>query len=137
MKRYLMLFLLFATFSCDNDTQENSVPFTANEIIGSWQIVSESYSIGGPQIGVEVENGAIYNFSLDGTFTLKKGDDNSLVYSGSYTLLDELLRIDFLLEGKELYWELKTSLQEGRLTWFPVGPTICIEGCSTTLQKVQ
>lgn len=136
MKKYLILFLLLGLSSCDKDSKEDSIPLNASKIIGSWQIVSESYSIGGPQISVTVKNGGIYNFRLDGTFAFTYAKDASLNHSGTFKYEDEALTLNYVSDDEEAYRDLKVSFENDLVTWFPIGPTICIEGCSTTLQRI-
>ncbi len=135
IKRYFVLFLLLGFVSCDKDSQDG-VPLVSSDIVGSWQIVSESYSIGGPQISAEVKNGAIYSFSSDGTFVLYKSDLSSVIYSGTFDYKDEVITLNYVRDGEAAYWDLKTSFEDDFLTWYPIGPTICIEGCSTTLKRL-
>jgi len=134
MKRYFMLFLLLG-LSCEKDAHENSVPLNAVKIVGSWQIISESYSIGGPQIRVEVENGGIYNFVLDGTFTFKYEIDSAFNFSGTYKYEQEILTISYLREEEHEVRKLKALFDDNKVVLIPWDP-ICIEGCSTTLQKL-
>ena len=63
MKRYFVLFLFLGALSCDKDAEENSIPLNASKIVGSWQIVSEGYSIGGPLITKTIKDGGILDKS--------------------------------------------------------------------------
>lgn len=135
MKRYLLLFLLLGLSSCVKDPQENSVPLIASEIIGSWQIVSESYSIGGPQIIEKVKDGGIYSFRLDGSFTFNYGKNASLNFAGTFNFEEDILTIDYVLDGSKVTRKLKVLFDDNMVVLIPWDP-ICIEGCSTTLQRI-
>ena len=136
MKRYFLLFLFLGLSSCDKDSNENSIPLNASKIIGSWQVVSESYSIGGPQIIRAIKNGGIYNFKLDGTFSFDYAQDTSLNFSGTYDFEEEILTIRYLLDEGNVTRKLEVLFEENSVVWIPSDP-ICIEGCSTTLQKLE
>lgn len=135
MKRVIIIFLALSLWSCDEDSQQNDISLNVSRLVGSWQIVSESFSAGGPQITSEIENGGTYTFGIDGTFNYSDPADNSLNYSGTFNLEEDILRLDYLRDGEDMYWELKITTEQGLLTWFPIGPSICIEGCSRTLRK--
>ncbi len=137
MKKYFIpLVLLFFFLSCDKDVQENAVQLNASELVGSWQIVSESYSIGGPQIENAVESGGIYNFGLDSSFTFVYEKDTSRNFAGTFTFEEEILTLNYIRDNEDAYWELRTTFENDLVTFVPIGPTICIEGCSTTLRRI-
>ena len=136
MKKYLALLMFLGLSACDKESKEDGIPSDIDDIVGSWQIVSESYSIGGPQINIAVENGAIYDFRLDYTFIYKYAKDTSRNFSGTFDFEEDVLSLSYVRDGEDANWDLKTSFDDGLVTWFPIGPTICIEGCSTTLKRI-
>jgi len=136
MKRYFVLFLFLGALSCDKDAEENSIPLNASKIVGSWQIVSEGYSIGGPLITKTIKDGGIYNFNLDGSFTFNYSQDTSLNFGGTFNFEEDILTMDYMLEGSNVIRKLKTLLEGNTVVLIPWDP-ICIEGCSTTLQRIE
>lgn len=135
MKRYFILFLLLGFSSCDKESKENTITLNASKIIGSWQIVSESYSIGGPQIVKKVKDGGIYSFRLDHTFTFDYSQDTSLNFSGTFTFEEEILTIRYKLPESNVTRKLKALFEDNMVVLIPWDP-VCIEGCSTTLQRI-
>lgn len=133
MQRYFVLFLLLGSSSCDKESQDDSIPLNAGKITGSWQIVSESYSIGGPHIIETIKDGGIYNFNLDGTFNY--GQDTSPNFSGTFIFDEDILTIRYMQDGNNVTRKLKALFEENRVVLIPWDP-ICIEGCSTTLQRI-
>ena len=136
MKQYLILILIFSMTCCDSNSERDDIDPNLNKIIGSWQVVSESYSIGGPQIVTEVEDGSVYKFKGDGIFSYTNQKDSSKNYTGSFNLKEnDVLTINFEKEGEERYWDFKTTFRSDLLTWYPIAPKVCIEGCSTTFER--
>jgi len=136
MKRYLILFLFLGLASCDKEnSKEESIPLNVSKIIGSWQIISESYSIGGPQIIETVKDGGIYNFKLDGTFSFDYDKDTSLNFSGTFDFEEDILTIRYLREDGKMIRKLKALFEDNSVVLIPWDP-ICIEGCSITLQRI-
>ncbi|WP_273567394.1 lipocalin family protein [Maribacter halichondriae] len=102
MQKYFIPIVLLLFLSCDKDVQENAVPLNAGQLVGSWQIVSESYSIGGPQIENDVENGGIYTFGLDGTFTFVYEKDTSLNFAGTFTFEEVVLTLNYIRDNEDV-----------------------------------
>lgn len=136
MKRYFIPILLLLFLSCDKEFQEETFPLSASPIVGDWQVVAETYSIGGPPITVQIENGGAYGFLLDGTFRISEALEISKAYTGSYTFQEDLLTLSYTLEDEEIERELNAMFQENLLVLSPAGPILCIEGCSFTLRRL-
>lgn len=136
MKRGFIFFLFLTLVAC-NKASQDGVSINESEIIGRWQIVSETYSIGGPQIDVKIKNGSIYNFALNGTFDFNSTQEATLSYTGTYDFEDEILTLNYVYDDENLYRDLSTSFNGNEVTMYPIGPIICIEGCSFTLRRLE
>lgn len=130
-----MVFLLLTIFACTTDSQEEVTQLATSKIIGSWQVIAHSYSIGGPLITEAVANGGIYNYALNGTFTFKYALDNTFDFSGSYTFDGEVLTLDYSNTTGEVKRTLKALFEEDSVELIPINP-FCIEGCSETLKRL-
>ncbi len=101
MRSFIPFIFLFTLFSCDKESF-NEVPLTTNKLIGSWQVVSNSYSIGGPIITDNVANGDVYTFNIDNTFSYTNSSDSELNFDGTYLLQDDLLILNYVKNGEDV-----------------------------------
>lgn len=136
MGRYLILFVFFGLLSCDKNSQEDSVPLNVSKILGSW-LLSESYiSPGGDTTWQSVDDGDIYNFKIDGTFSqvnIYPGKDSR---SGSFTYENDTLKLVFNIGGEEKWQSFRVEMEEDIMTITPSGPTICFEACLFRYKKL-
>lgn len=135
MRHVSILLLILILFSCDKESLDKEIPLTVSEIVGNWQIVSNSYSIGGPIITEEIENGGIYTFNIDSSFAFTNSLNTSLNYSGTYTLEEDLLTLNYTKNEEDVTRLLNPDFNGNELKLSPGGEIICIEGCYFTLRK--
>lgn len=135
MKRYFLLLLLIWFSSCISENLEEVIPFNASKISGDWEVISETYSIGGPEIITPIDNGGIYSFRQNSIFTFQYEDDTSLNFSGTYNFKEDLLALSYFLDEIKIERNLKVIFEDNQVVFIPWEPT-CIEGCSTRLQKI-
>lgn len=126
MKKIATIFTFLILFSCSKEEVE--IPLTLQGIAGSWQLNGNKISIGGPLPDefTPIENGSIFVFNLDNTYTSLDGSNNTLINSGVYSLVESEL---FLTPDIEAPFSYRVTLYETEMILSPSGPTICIEGC--------
>lgn len=136
MKIMCFCFLIVFVGACNRVTVEQEVPLIASRIIGSWQVISNSLSIGGPINTSEVENGGVYTFDLDGSFSFKNAENITLNFAGRYELNEELLILSYSKNSEAIIWKLRPEFKEDTIDLHPGGDILCIEGCFFTVQKL-
>lgn len=124
--RWLVIFMVFGITSCDKEVAIET------DLVGSWQLVENYYSPGGPGEWHDVEDGFEYTFSDDGSFTT---DSNSCGI-GSYSFDGRVLTLEYscagFLTGRENDNNQITFglvFQVNHLILTPTSGPICIEGC--------
>lgn len=137
MRTFFIPILLLLFFSCDKKVQEETFPLNVSPIVGDWQVVAETYSVGGPPITVQIENGGVYTFLLDGTFRFSESLEISKAFTGDYTFEEGILTLSYTLDDEEIIRKLDTLFQENLVELWPAGPILCIEGCSFTLLRIE
>ena len=135
MKKAIFVFFLISALACDSETMGTDLQLEISKIAGSWQVITQSYSIGGPLIIETIEDGGIYEFVLDGTFTFKNAKNVNLDFLGKYTFEEEILTLDYILFDEPVTRTLKAQFAKDTLELVPINP-MCIEGCSFTLQRL-
>lgn len=100
--RYTLIFCLLFFVSCfDTEEDEVYIPEDIKDIVGSWQLQATKISPGGPvSEWTTVNNGPIYTFKSDYTFTLDKAlncNDNTLV--GTFELKAGKLFLETFCNG--------------------------------------
>ncbi len=136
MRKWFACFLILSLFSCDKESFKE-VPLTISKIVGSWQVVSNSYIIGGPIITDEVENGGVYTFKIDNTFSFTNEVESELDFTGTYLLEEDLLTLSYNRDGEDLEWLLVPSFNGREMRLSPGGEVRCVEGCYFTVRKLR
>jgi len=137
MKKYLILFALSGLISCEKEAKEDSIPLNVSKIIGSWQLVEAYISPGGAATWQPVEDGDIYNFGIDGTFSQVNTYEDAHNRSGNFTYENKMLKLTFITDGEEKWQSFSVEMVENSMNISPTGPTICIEGCIYRYQKIK
>lgn len=138
MKRYFILFLLLGLSSCDKDnSKEDNIPLNASKIVGSWQLVEAYISPGGDATWQTVEDGDIYNFNIDGTFSQTNTFENAYDRSGNFTYDKAMLELTFTIDEEEKWQTFNVDMDENTMSITPSGPTICIEACLYRYEKLK
>ncbi|MDD3771457.1 MAG: lipocalin family protein [Weeksellaceae bacterium] len=93
MKNLLLsLCVLFSLLACNDD--ENKAP--EKSITGTWKLAEVYGSDGGIGSWNEVENGFVYTFNSDMTFTSTRFSECTY---GVYSIIDQLLTLKFGCES--------------------------------------
>jgi len=137
MKRYFIFFLFLGLAACDEGSQETGVSLNASKIIGSWQLTEAYVSPGAGATWQSVENGDIYKFGIDGTFSQVNTYEDASNRSGSFTYENESLKLIFTIDGEEKWQSFSVVMVEDKMTISPTGPTICVEACLYRYQKIK
>ncbi len=136
MKPYFVLTAFFLVFSCQKDTEETIVPLTTSNILGSWQLKSSYVSPGGDTEWGEVEDGYIFKFNSDATFTQNKTIEGASDKSGTYILSDDIFQLTYSDGGKQASQHFSIEMSKTIMTLSPAGPSFCIEPCLYRYRKV-
>ncbi|MDB9874548.1 hypothetical protein OAC97_04760 [Flavobacteriaceae bacterium] len=136
---YLILIAIVSLTSCIED--ENQLRSEDDlKIQGQWQLI-EVYESNGGNINQwnSVENGYLYTFNTDGTFTSSRFTECS---TGNYSLTDTLLTIDYDcpnfntgIESPAGTFVESYSFENNELILVPTYMT-CDEGCGWKFSKV-
>ncbi|MBD8490112.1 lipocalin family protein [Echinicola sp. CAU 1574] len=137
MKTPYSFFLSIIMLLACHETQDPII-YDANPdgLIGTWQQVERSYSIGGPQISENISDGPLMTFEDNGLFTLTKFNECS---TGTYILDGDELTFTFdckdIEEGVNPFTFSVYFLDD----YLKVSPktTVCIEGCSAKFKKLK
>ncbi|PCI34200.1 MAG: hypothetical protein COB60_06615 [Flavobacteriaceae bacterium] len=139
MKNLILLFSIILSFnSCSQNEEEKN---SDNSIVGTWKLIEVYSSDGGsnPQWKL-VENGYIYTFKIDGTFTSNRFSECSI---GKFELNNSNLTLRFDCNG------FTTGIESPEGTFIEnfnkknneiiLKPTYlnCIEGCGNKFQKIK
>lgn len=137
----LILISIFAValMGCSND-DDNGIPHDGS-IVGTWKLV-ETYSNPGADPGEwnSVDDGYIYTFSADGTFTSTRFTECEY---GTYTIESDLLTLDFGCDGFTAGIEdpgatfVEHMTFEGNKLILKPAYLVCIEGCGYKFKKIK
>ncbi|RRQ48102.1 hypothetical protein DZC72_10245 [Maribacter algicola] len=133
MKYFLPFILFFAFVGCDNDS--NEINPTESKILGSWKMVRQQYSIGGPPFWEEVLDGEILEFQKNFVFKVVK--DNSESGIGIFDLRNDSLIRTFSNDTDSIKYISQIQLKGNKMLLIPVSPNRCIEGCSFEYLKME
>ena len=126
----LVLICLLITSCGDDDTSD---PLQSKEsLVGSWQLVEQYISPGGPTTWKTVENGYIVTFNSD--FTLQ---DFNQCKEGTYTIVDSLLTIDCTSSMSTSELDLVYSLEFESDNTVVLSNDLCIEPCIERFNRVE
>lgn len=133
--RTIFPFLLLLFISCNDskDKPEKEVPIRGSELLGKWQLEATKISPGGPVEWTSVNNGGIYVFEPDGTFTFNDPGDTEFNRSGTYSVEEDELSLSYLRKGENADAVYHMALAGGKLTLQFIG---CIEECSERYKPV-
>ncbi len=135
MKSYFSFFVIFLLLGCQ--VFDEKVPYEKKPegLLGKWQVVERTFSYGGPPQTQEVENGPIYYFRADSTFTTNGFDK---CYEGTFSVTGDELTLTSSCSTEEetntIIYQM--SFQKDFMMLSPIDP-ICIEGCSKKLKKLK
>lgn len=140
MKNLILLFAL-TIMSCTKKSNENK-PEINNSKLGNWRLI-ETY-IGNGDLSTTqwaaVENGYIYTFNDDGTFSSNRFAEEC--ESGTYEFSDALLTLNFDCEGfttgiesPEGTFIENYTLEDGFMYLIPTYMS-CAEGCSYKFERI-
>ncbi|MDN3668144.1 lipocalin family protein [Echinicola jeungdonensis] len=134
MKSNFIFLFIFLLMGCQVHDEKSPYEKNPEGLLGKWQIVERTFSIGGPPQTEEVENGAIFNFKAESTFTTSGFDQ---CYEGTFSVDGDELTLTSLCQVEEAENSIvyQMSFQEDFMELFPIDP-ICIEGCSKKLKKL-
>jgi len=121
--------LLFGAYfiSCASESTE---VITDEPLIGQWTHIERAFSIGGPLITEDVNDGVVYNIKSGGTFTLMSATSES----GTWRVADDVLSFDFDGEVGDRIVDFKYEIDGDILTLSPAF-VICVEGCFDRYKK--
>lgn len=153
MKLLSLVFFVFAFCSCveNNDALENEdIRSEADPLVGKWQLVETSYSIGGPLISKPVEDGPVIIFQKDGTYISdrkllkynKEGgyyetDQYEKCTKATYNINDNFIELNFECESGIVEYVEVFNLEDEFLIISPYSPTRCIEGCPSKYKRIK
>lgn len=92
--------------------------------------------MGGPLLSEDVKEGEVISFNKNLTFAITNLQSDSQVFGVFKFQNDTLIRI-FNADADNINYISKTVLKDNLLTLIPIGPQICIEGCSTKYKKME
>lgn len=131
MKPTFLLLFLLAFFGCDKDTV--AINPSVSEILGSWKMVRQQYSIGGPPIWENVEHGETLTFMDNLTFTIERNGQTT--NSGSFRIQSDSLIRTYANDAEKIPYISNIKLKENKITLNPLSPNRCIEGCAFEYSK--
>ncbi len=136
MKNIIYMLVSFTILlGCSKDNEENK-----DSIIGKWQLIEYCENIGDGTWGCTViENGLIYYFKENGTFT-QSNTSNSCIY-GTFTYDSTSIVLDYKEEEEcsliDEYYILDYTFVESRLKLtLSEENNTCDEGCYEIFKKV-
>ena len=135
MLRYLLFLFCLILLSCDKSATNEELNEDDKAILGSWQQVEYSYSIGGPQLTEEVKNGVILEFKENLNFWVSN-EETGEVIKGVFSFSNDTLVRIYNYDDDRIEYISKSILTKDLLQLVPIGPTICIEGCSETYKRL-
>jgi len=134
MNRFLILLTILLVTSCDKNIDVEQLPVDYRFILGKWQQVAYEYSIGGPLLMEEITNGPITHFKDNYKFSTVTFQTQTL-NSGSYNIQRDTLKMVYANDAEKIEYTFKMMRSNGKLKLIPLGPNICIEGCSSIYKK--
>ena len=125
----LLSILCFWLFDCDDD----GVNLRQESMLGQWQLVEQKISPGGPAKWVDVDDGAIFTFLENGSFTISEDPHCT---SGSYIASAETLTLNFNCPEYNIPFDF--FMVEISTTSFTISPrtVTCVEECLSKYKKI-
>ena len=137
MKNIFYILMLLVVFSA---CKEESLRFSKSEVdadnplVGKWQLVKSSYSIGtAEQHWQEVQDGYILNLKKDKRFETNKPNASS---GGTYEIEGDKLILTYAGNAEPAQYTDRYFVDGDTLSLSPLSPIICIEGCSSKLVRI-
>lgn len=131
----LSLLLLLTIFMVSCASEDKTLEFTEDNLIGTWKLV-ESYADPGDGSGTyqPVANGYTFSLNNDGTFTSERIPECEF---GTYRI--ESARLFFMYDCPEYTetFEDIAKFEGSRLVTSPLSPSACIEGCGSKFKKIK
>ncbi|WP_411032094.1 lipocalin family protein [Spongiimicrobium sp. 3-5] len=130
------LVCLMAFFVSCNDSEkslENDVNANASDLIGNWQLEATKISPGGIVDWTLVEDGGIYSFEANGTFSYTNSKNPEHNRLGTYTLDENELSFTYTRDGQQITGVYNRVFTDGKLILQFIG---CIEECSERYKRV-
>jgi hypothetical protein len=124
----LILAVILTSAACKKDAIDSN-----SALLGKWKLIQTSYSIGGPQITVDVPEKADHDYvQFD-----KSGKLSGTIFKEyeRFTIKDSISIIVYKKDDTQQNYS--AIITNGKLRLSPAGPIFCTEGCSQTFVKVE
>jgi len=139
MRNLIFMALLFmCLLSCESD---EDLSLESSNLIGEWVLTESFFSIGGPLIRTEVENGEELTFFENGTFSSDRFPECA---TGTFFVQENILFLDYLcesfeseIENEDGFITFGIELQSNSFIATPTSGPICTEGCSVRYERRQ
>ncbi|MGS2741131.1 lipocalin family protein [Sinomicrobium sp. M5D2P17] len=123
-----MFFAVSLALGCSEDTDITEV-----SVIGKWQMTESYVGTGAEDTRwKKVEEGAIYQFKADSTFSSNATD----CPEGKFSIRRDTLQLDFNCNYSTEPQYILFNFKGGDLIFNPLGPPYCIEGCQYRYEKM-
>lgn len=104
------------------------------ELFGKWQLVEQKIGIGPPGEWTDVDDGNIYEFRRDNSFTYT---ENPSCPGGSFEVKNDTLVLHYNCIEINKTWDYRmVEFDESSMTLTPAS-VYCTEGCSFRYKKIQ
>jgi hypothetical protein len=131
MKKLILFVFALVFFAC-HDSDTDSAPPPPVEFVGAWQVVESYMGIGPPGEWQDVNDGAVYIFNADLTFSVSYGSE----CSGTYRFENDTLTLYYPCNNTTPEVKYSAVIQpDNLLRLAPINP-MCIEGCGRRLRKI-
>ncbi|MFC7357503.1 lipocalin family protein [Jejudonia soesokkakensis] len=132
----LSLLLLLSIFIVSCASEDKTLEFTADNLIGTWKLV-EAYADPGDGSGTyqPVTNGYTFTLNSDGTFTSERISECE---SGTYSIQENAkLVFQFDCENYSEIFVDTAKFDGSKLVTSPLSPIVCTDGCGNKFKKIK
>lgn len=136
MKRHFWILLLLMS-ACEKSSEEKNIPLIVNNLAGKWQLSETYINPGGATEWMDVENGSIYTFAIDATYSLMNTSEATFDESGTYKVKKDTLEVTYELNGETKVKGFHLVMTDTSITLFPAYPVICTEACLSRFKKLK
>ena len=134
---FYCLILLVALSACkeENLRFSNAEVDANNPLVGKWQLVKASFSIGtAEQNWQDIDNGYIINLKKDGSFESNK---HEVSQGGKYQIEGVNLILSYSGKTDPSEYTERFLLTGDTLFLSPVSPIVCFEGCTYKFVRIR